>query len=343
VKGTEARINFEENSDFSRKAMLLTRSEVDIKTLLRDLAEEWLQTTDCRCCAFLFADGNSQALTIAASSGLPWSYASNYKRHIGVGEMAEVFWLGKAKIVNHPRAETEIWADLALDGDKQSLMAVGIENRGRSLGVFYSDFHESEVIDDSVVALANFVADLAGMLRTYEQFRSDLERLFAYQKDSMVLPFEVFLQKFKQQLEDQLRADSRLNLAILDLDEIPDLDGKHKASRYAELQRELGEFIGKQMRSGDLLGQYGADEFIITLPRANEADSRTYLTRLQERINTAEFTREKIKLSVSIGSVMAPMHGRSVNDLLHFGRHALYTAKRNGAQQIYIPSRFEFK
>ncbi|NNN03267.1 MAG: GGDEF domain-containing protein [Acidimicrobiaceae bacterium] len=131
-----------------------------------------------------------------------------------------------------------------------------------------------------------------------------------------------------------LRSDDRPALSILMIDvehlkEINDVNGHQSGD---QVLTEVSELLTSAVRSGDVVGRYGGDEFLAILIGGEPSDTDAICERILSGMRDARFSssRGEIAVSVSIGiSELSP----SENDLCEvLGRadHALYESKRHG-------------
>lgn len=94
------------------------------------------------------------------------------------------------------------------------------------------------------------------------------------------------------------------------------------------------------MRTEDVIGRIGGEEFLCLLPRVDEALTVIIATRLLESIAQTEFilkSDRKINVSVSIGiRCINNVIDSNVNVLFAQADQALYRAKRQGKNQLVV-------
>ncbi len=141
-------------------------------------------------------------------------------------------------------------------------------------------------------------------------------------------------------LEEQKRyADEHgtpLCLAVLDLDYFKRINDEVGHLAGDEVLRTFSLVAQENIRSSDIFGRYGGEEFLLILPE----------TSLLAALNTAERTREQVEhypwtgklrdmVTVSIGLTQY-ISGESVLDLFSRTDTAMYLAKRGGRNQVVV-------
>jgi diguanylate cyclase (GGDEF)-like protein len=94
------------------------------------------------------------------------------------------------------------------------------------------------------------------------------------------------------------------------------------------------------LRSYDLLGRVGKDEFLLGLPGCSSANAVTLAERLRQEVFSLPFrsTGEAIRLSACFG--VAASLGRSPVVVLHEAEEALKTAQGMGPESIQCAGDF---
>lgn len=162
------------------------------------------------------------------------------------------------------------------------------------------------------------------------------EKLMQFERDAMIDQMTGFLNKTTA--EDKMHQVCRTEtgfLCILDLDSfklINDLYGHDMGDRVLV---RFSQLLKNSMRSGDLCGRIGGDEFLLfardmtkeeELQRFTNRINRDYLEMIRQLLGD----RPSISAGVSIGAAAVPVHGRDFKKLFHLADQALSIVKLNG-------------
>ena len=149
-------------------------------------------------------------------------------------------------------------------------------------------------------------------------------------------------QLLKDRLEQQIvharREGLQGALLFLDLDRFKEINDVHGHSVGDIVLMQAAERIVGEVRDSDTVARLGGDEFVVVLPHVS-SDSRVRATagRLLDRLTESFSVRgENHFVGASIGIVMFPEDGDSVETLLKNADAAMYRAKEAGR------ARFEF-
>ncbi len=128
-------------------------------------------------------------------------------------------------------------------------------------------------------------------------------------------------------------------VAMIDLDFFKSVNDKYGHLIGDQVLTDVATRMKAALRSGDILGRYGGDEFLLVLPRADIGVAKQITERICSCINAAPFQVEDyvIPLTVSIG-VAVWQQGDSDVTLLGRVDHALYQAKHQGRNQVVLES-----
>jgi diguanylate cyclase (GGDEF)-like protein len=106
----------------------------------------------------------------------------------------------------------------------------------------------------------------------------------------------------------------------------------------------VGAALRQELRSGDLCGRLGGEEFAVLLAETDIEDAVAVANRICERIRTMRVTdaESDIRLSMSIGVAAHPDAGSDLEELLLAADNALFAAKdagrnRASAVQSQVP------
>lgn len=122
-----------------------------------------------------------------------------------------------------------------------------------------------------------------------------------------------------------------LALLFLDLDHFKDVNDTLGHTTGDRLLVEISRRLKAQLRTGDVVGRIGGDEFVILIHNCRGDEAARISARLLEYL-AAPINIEGLNLAmtVSIGITLFPEHGRDAETLLKHADTAMYEAKREG-------------
>ena len=130
------------------------------------------------------------------------------------------------------------------------------------------------------------------------------------------------------------RSRSDLCLVLFDIDDFGHWNSRLGADACDELLCQVASRTAALLRSYDVLGRLGMDEFLIALPSCSPANAIAMAERLRVEVFSSPFrvAGEAIRLSACFG--IAASHGRSPVVVLREAEKALEWAKAAGPESI---------
>jgi diguanylate cyclase (GGDEF)-like protein len=97
------------------------------------------------------------------------------------------------------------------------------------------------------------------------------------------------------------------------------------------------------LRSYDLAGRFGGEEFVVLLPQAREVDAINVAERLRAHIAALSIpvghdaeSGPSIKLTISVGVAALDGASRELTDMLAAADAAMYYAKETGRNRTHV-------
>ena len=126
-----------------------------------------------------------------------------------------------------------------------------------------------------------------------------------------------------------------LAVAMMDADHFKSINDTYGHQTGDEVLREISERCRKMLRSNDVLGRYGGEEFVIVFPETNIGEAAIVAERLRAAVaeNPIQVGDNTLAATVSIGlAAFAP--GQDLEKLFERADSALYAAKQDGRNLV---------
>lgn len=154
----------------------------------------------------------------------------------------------------------------------------------------------------------------------------------AFNRDSM-------LRLLFRETDRVQRLRGALSIMIFDIDDFADWNAELGRKACDELLCEVNLRTGRLLRSYDLLGRGGADEFWLALPGCSQVGASLLAERLRMEVFGDLFlvhteTNEKLQVRLTASFGIAASRGRSPVVVLREAEHALNLARRTGPDSI---------
>jgi diguanylate cyclase (GGDEF)-like protein len=140
-----------------------------------------------------------------------------------------------------------------------------------------------------------------------------------------------------REIDRAVREKSWLGLLMLDLDHFKTVNDSYGHSAGDAVLREVVARIFSSMRSYDLLGRYGGEEFLVILPGCDLTNTIHHGERLRQAMlgRPVNVGSAQLAVSASFGAVsLPPRFAASADQILHLADEALYRAKARGRNRV---------
>jgi diguanylate cyclase (GGDEF)-like protein len=145
------------------------------------------------------------------------------------------------------------------------------------------------------------------------------------------------LDLLQRELERARRSQGATGLLMLDLDHFKQVNDTHGHLAGDEVLREVAARIMQVIRSYDLVGRHGGEEFLVVLPGCDQSQTLQSAERIRATIEAKPIVVDDstIRVTVSIGATSA-VSGTEEKDLLAIADAALYRAKNAGRNRAVL-------
>ena len=100
--------------------------------------------------------------------------------------------------------------------------------------------------------------------------------------------------------------------------------------------RETAHIIRETIRTSDIPGRYGGEEFVILMVNAKARSCMASAERICQAIREYNFEMNEIQIQnkISIGLAEFPEDGKTMEELIQCADTAMYAAKARGGDQV---------
>lgn len=197
-----------------------------------------------------------------------------------------------------------------------------------------------------VAAVSNPIYDKDGTSRgirssirdisVQKELEAELQSLAATDSLTGTLNRRAFLEKANEEIYRAARYDKPMTVAMFDLDHfkaVNDTYGHHIGDRCIVM---LTDLVKASIRQSDLFARFGGEEFVLLLPETHLAPALQLCDRLRKRVEAhpVETDRGPINITVSVGLADFQQNATTLEEIIARADAALYTAKRNGRNQV---------
>ncbi len=141
-------------------------------------------------------------------------------------------------------------------------------------------------------------------------------------------------------LDGALRQDESLGVLLCDIDHFKQINDLHGHLSGDSVLRDVAARLRSAIRTGDGIGRYGGEEFLIVLRRCEAGHLVERAEQLRLAVEQRAFSANGLELAVtmSVGAAVLPADAtqRSIESLLSLADAALYRAKDAGRNRVML-------
>lgn len=133
------------------------------------------------------------------------------------------------------------------------------------------------------------------------------------------------------------RQNEPFSILLIDIDHFKRINDTYGHLIGDEVLKFVSSNISKLLRKSDILGRYGGEEFIVTLPNTKLDNAKTIAEKINKYIYDNHYVNEtyNLQLSVSVGIAQIKKE-TNLTDLIHKADEALYKAKNYGRNRVVV-------
>ncbi len=129
-----------------------------------------------------------------------------------------------------------------------------------------------------------------------------------------------------------------LSLIMFDIDNFKKFNDQYGHQVGDEILKNITQIAREQLRSADILGRYGGEEFTILLPNSNAQESLIVAERIRDRVGAykLDIGSGLVSVTISVGVAEYCTETQALDDLLRNADKAMYAAKESGRNCVSV-------
>jgi diguanylate cyclase (GGDEF)-like protein len=312
-----------------KKLSVKLTSRLDLSEVLDTLVSEALQlipdAQDVH--IFLYADGNltfGAALDSRGNKNTAWSRPRQNGLTYTVARSGEMLIV--EDIQNHP-----LYAN-APSNWHGSIIGIPLKTNDTVVGVMNLARSNVGGFSASELRLLSLLADQAAVAISNARLHQIVSRQ-AYTDTLTGLPNRRALD---ERLEEEIMAARRGNysfaVVMMDMDGFKNINDTYGHDVGDDVLRTVFNQMARRIRTTDFLARYGGDELTLILTQSDIASAKIVTSKISDELKRIKYLlpdKKRLKLSVSGGIAIYPVHARTAADLLRAADAALYQAKKH--------------
>ncbi len=168
---------------------------------------------------------------------------------------------------------------------------------------------------------------------------SQITHMAMYDPLTDLLNRRTFFEQLNAAIQLSKRHPMPLSLCICDLDKFKEVNDTLGHQAGDEVLGYFSALLKESMRTEDIAGRFGGDEFVLFFPNTKAADAVNFIERIRKQLEEKIFSQpssDSFSITATFG--IAELSNQSIgNDhFLEQADKALYQAKENGRNQIVV-------
>lgn len=182
------------------------------------------------------------------------------------------------------------------------------------------------------------LAGLLFMLMASDEIAAQVSRLASLDTLTSIYNRRAFDELAGRSLLDSSKCGKTSSLLTLDLDHFKTINDRYGHAMGDRVLKRVTEAIAAQLRSRDIFGRYGGEEFSILLPDTAAEQALLVAERLRQVVQDLRFDIETVPMSLTVSIGLATDRGtpKALERLFDESDRALYLAKAQGRNQVAL-------
>lgn len=139
-------------------------------------------------------------------------------------------------------------------------------------------------------------------------------------------------ERLQEDIRHAKRMNSNFSVVMMDLDGFKNVNDTHGHVVGDEILRSLFNHLAENIRPTDFLARYGGDELTLIIREADQAIAEIVTQKIIDLVKDYNHPNpeiKNIKLGITAGVAVYPVHSKNAGDLLRAADAALYRAKKH--------------
>ncbi len=145
-----------------------------------------------------------------------------------------------------------------------------------------------------------------------------------------------FMEVGTHEVDRARRSGDPLMVALLDIDHFKSVNDTYGHAVGDDTIKMITKGIQEVIRTSDVVGRIGGEEFAILLPNTNPENAKIVFEKLRKHIEDkpVEIPSGAFRVTVSIGATSFQSTDENIDDVLNRADKALYDAKNSGRNRV---------
>ncbi len=192
-----------------------------------------------------------------------------------------------------------------------------------------------------VTHVIEYVRNITDRKRAEEESQRFIKKLETLSSEDSLTGLQnrrMIFERIQHEIERVRRYKAELALIFCDLDYFKDINDTYGHKAGDEVLMTIADILRRSVRTSDVIGRYGGDEFLIVLPQTSLKGAQELAERIRVAVQDTRFEMtdgKSVGTTMSIGVAFYDGTETDVDTLISRIDTALYVSKRSGKNQVY--------
>jgi diguanylate cyclase (GGDEF)-like protein len=143
---------------------------------------------------------------------------------------------------------------------------------------------------------------------------------------------------FERELDRCRRHHSALTLGMIDLDHFKRVNDTYGHEFGDRVLQFTAEILQRPLRHSDILGRFGGEEFILSLPDTDIAQAQAVAERMRLSLEQDALVKDGTAVTVTATFALTQVRAEDadIQECIRRADHALYEGKRAGRNRVAL-------
>ncbi len=307
---------------------------LDLDKLLLSIMDAAKKILKAHACSLAVADPVQRELTFTVAAGPSGNAILHQSMKFGQGIVGCVIDSGKPLLIADAQKDKRFFSGMDSRSGfiTRSVLCVPMKLRNSIIGAIevLNPRDRTAFSQEQIPLLATLAQEAAVSIENARLFQ--LATTDGLTGLDTIRYFKTLLAHEMSRAERYQRA---LSLIMMDIDFFKKVNDSYGHLAGDAILKALAAIIRQSIRTVDIAGRYGGEEFIVMLPEATRRDAVHVAERLRKKVQNMKVAHGKRRYSITISlGVTMLVKGDDVNSLVERADRQLYRAKQTGRNKV---------
>lgn len=293
----------------------------------------------CQSVAVILIDDDTKEMRIKISRQISYTFVKKYHMN-GPSPTAEKVVLEQTPLLlNNVDHDSDLYQELKLEHDFSSAVLAPVIRNQRGVGYIFADRGNGDKFAEPDLLHLQVIGFLIGNIMEKFDLIQLSRKLSQLDESTKVLQYKAFIPAMATELQRAQTHDYQVTLALFTVSAFRDyvetygIDGAHA------LLAEVAAIIKKKMRDMDIIGRFGADEFIVCLSGMNSDEALRKLEDISQSVAEKAVGQGDTTITVKIGALTLQNENdltKGTQEILGALGRSLVEAKNGGDAAVVV-------